>query len=830
MFFDRSGYRNQKSKAAEKTTPNTPPPASTPAEFESSGKSESGHETGVPAACSRDSSAEGSNCSISSHNEQTQGRGTNVEHWSPEALHTHAHTVRSSNAVNEKTASRIESELRTVGSNTETVIRRRLVKTETASSGGLVSENSSILTLDSTRKSLESLGPVSTARETVVASISTGSTTESFSTFIPVETERSHSEQVSSSALSSVYSATAFGQADTMFHLAFGKKDADKLRFLVMIATSVAFLATFWMTFQVGDQQVGLTPSSPIIAIMGETGAGKSSFIKALGGLDENGQPPIVGHNLNSTTKSVSWYSAAVGRRGFYVLDTPGFDDSYMSDFEILESLTRELAQIYTAARPLTGIIYVHDVSKEKMGGTSYKSLQTFQKLVGDTSLKNVVLVTTHWRTFFYSAQEQREEELRRTFWASMIARGSGIVRHDGSRKSTLRIVQELLNRKPVTIKIVDEMVNDGMRFEQTEAGSTVKEGLDILGQKLDYNVQALNEEIYDLRTKQKQIEEAAALEKKMLEEQWKKSSQDQRGDVEKKMKILEARLAEQMRELNSQLLNIQKEKEGMQTHIDELKRANKVLQDKLDEREQNIKGGTNQKQNNENEPKERMKADQKLEQKPQAYDEEKSFLQSCRRVAMWFYGFADPMFVLGPWTDEAIRPFLYLVFAPILGIFCWFVGELKFSYMVLTILMILVEGALTNPAGVYRGKIPQVWLTILAAGGFALAGDAHSTIISSLLAMVWYGIPHGSLLFTAGATDVVFLAVLLLLVLIFAMNRMLGHPSARRSYEYEQLQQIQKKLQEGYPGSGELIDWDEVGRYMKSTHWQEYVKAKENT
>lgn len=63
----------------------------------------------------------------------------------------------------------------------------------------------------------------------------------------------------------------------------------------------VAVLGILLLVFSSGKGPVvGLT--SPIIAIMGETGAGKSSSIKALGGRDDSGAFPLVGHSLNSNT------------------------------------------------------------------------------------------------------------------------------------------------------------------------------------------------------------------------------------------------------------------------------------------------------------------------------------------------------------------------------------------------------------------------------------------------------------------------------------------------------------------------------------------------
>ncbi|KAF3938291.1 hypothetical protein ABW19_dt0207651 [Dactylella cylindrospora] len=359
------------------------------------------------------------------------------------------------------------------------------------------------------------------------------------------------------------------------------------------IGLLVILLAWFWIgSFPWSDRAMGLTPSSPIIALMGETGAGKSSFIKILGGRDENGQPPLVGHSLNSTTKAVTWYSAALGNRGFYLLDTPGFDDSFMSDFEILEGLTSELARIYKAERPINGVIYVHNISKKKMGGTSHQSLRTFQKLVGDRSLESVVLVTTHWPTFFKGEQIKREEELRKTFWASMLARGSNIMRHDGSKKSALKIVGDILKKKPVVMKIVDEMVNKKLKFADTEAGSLVAEGLHVLEGKLDVNMAALNDEISELKEEQKRILETAAAEKERLEKEMMSSTEQQKAEIAKLLEELKKKSEGQMEKLNQQLEHGNKEKRTLSDEIQQLRDANKKLQETIEKQNTSGSGG----------------------------------------------------------------------------------------------------------------------------------------------------------------------------------------------------------------------------------------------
>jgi hypothetical protein len=77
--------------------------------------------------------------------------------------------------------------------------------------------------------------------------------------------------------------------------------------------------------------------------------------------------------DLLSGTKNVSWYTTTVHGTPFSVLDTPKFDDIALSDSTILQDLATELASIYDSQRHLAGLIYLHDISKVRMGRVSYK-------------------------------------------------------------------------------------------------------------------------------------------------------------------------------------------------------------------------------------------------------------------------------------------------------------------------------------------------------------------------------------------------------------------------------------------------------------------------
>jgi hypothetical protein len=55
------------------------------------------------------------------------------------------------------------------------------------------------------------------------------------------------------------------------------------------------------------------------------------------------------------------------------LLDSPGFDDTTLSDSEILEAIATELTSIYQNNKSLNGLIFVYDISMFRLGGQSAK-------------------------------------------------------------------------------------------------------------------------------------------------------------------------------------------------------------------------------------------------------------------------------------------------------------------------------------------------------------------------------------------------------------------------------------------------------------------------
>ncbi|KAJ4317353.1 hypothetical protein N0V84_007410 [Fusarium piperis] len=226
-----------------------------------------------------------------------------------------------------------------------------------------------------------------------------------------------------------------------------------------------------------GDEN---TENLSLIAVMGVTGSGKSNFLRHLIGKGEE-KRPTVGHNLYSCTQKTEMYECRLGNKQVVFFDTPGFDDTYRGDADVLADVAQVLSSSYKNNLKLNGIIYLHRIKDERMTNALMRNLTMFRNLCGDAAFQNVVLVTTFWDELQDQAKgEGREQQLldRDEWWGYMAAKGSNTLRFQNTRESALEIVSKVIDLDIVTLQVQEEMVNKGLEVDQTTAGEALNSEL----------------------------------------------------------------------------------------------------------------------------------------------------------------------------------------------------------------------------------------------------------------------------------------------------------------------------------------------------------------
>jgi len=237
-------------------------------------------------------------------------------------------------------------------------------------------------------------------------------------------------------------------------------------------------------------------PSDVFIAVMGVTGAGKSTFISKctekevrIGNTLQacklcpillSPQEPQTDHSLG--TQEVTVFLCKLSEDvNVYLVDTPGFDDTDRSDTQILKEIASWLTASYSNSIKLHGIIYLHRITDPRMQGSAKRNLVMFKKLCGVDALKNVVLATTMWeglKTEESGIERERELSDRQEFWGYMLANGSQLHRHYNHRDSAISLIQSLtatrVAKPKVVLDIQSQMVDHGKDLSDTAAGQAL--------------------------------------------------------------------------------------------------------------------------------------------------------------------------------------------------------------------------------------------------------------------------------------------------------------------------------------------------------------------
>ncbi|KAH7128717.1 P-loop containing nucleoside triphosphate hydrolase protein [Dendryphion nanum] len=196
-----------------------------------------------------------------------------------------------------------------------------------------------------------------------------------------------------------------------------------------------------------GDELIEFyRPDDIVIAVMGISGCGKSTFVNLF-----SDYLLAVGHSLNSCTEIIQVVPCTLrSGKKIYLVDTPGFDDIYRSDADILREIANWLNTAHESRIKLTGIIYLHRIFDVRFGGGGIKNIRMFKKLCGENGPASVVLAITMWDFVPEEVKNSRKSEIQQqsVYWKQMMDHGSKVFSQDEGRTSAMRIIQYLISRQ----------------------------------------------------------------------------------------------------------------------------------------------------------------------------------------------------------------------------------------------------------------------------------------------------------------------------------------------------------------------------------------------
>ena len=177
-----------------------------------------------------------------------------------------------------------------------------------------------------------------------------------------------------------------------------------------------------------------------------------------------------------------------------HLIDSPGFDDGAIIDAEVLARIADYVNTNYLLKRRLAGVLYLHDITKGKVGGVAQRNIRMLEQMIGRTKFNNCTLVTTKWGCTNRPQDEEERENTLRTedkFFGNMLQNGrpdenARIRRFDPKTKKTaIDIITPYLKGK-FTPHLAEQMVSPRgpkLALGETEAGKVVSDSLAKLAQ-----------------------------------------------------------------------------------------------------------------------------------------------------------------------------------------------------------------------------------------------------------------------------------------------------------------------------------------------------------
>jgi hypothetical protein len=180
------------------------------------------------------------------------------------------------------------------------------------------------------------------------------------------------------------------------------------------------------------------------------------------------------------------------------MIDTPGFDDTYRTDADVLQDVATCLNMTYEANMKLTGLVYLHRIIDPRMTHGGMRNLAMFRKLCGIDPMKNVILATTFWGEVDSTLANNRERELQTNpdYWAEMIDEGARMAQFRNTKESALKLILKLLPKEKVSLDIQRQMCDQGLPLAKTHAGVALNAELEEIAKKHEEEMQKLKKEM----------------------------------------------------------------------------------------------------------------------------------------------------------------------------------------------------------------------------------------------------------------------------------------------------------------------------------------------
>ncbi|KAG8767629.1 hypothetical protein FRC12_006137 [Ceratobasidium sp. 428] len=231
-------------------------------------------------------------------------------------------------------------------------------------------------------------------------------------------------------------------------------------------------------------------------SVFGCTGVGKSTFVN-----DASRAELDVGHGLASQTKEIQTSPVfQVDGRNVQLYDTPGFDDTMLTDTQILTKFAEFLEGRYNTGKKINGLLYFHRITDNRMTGASVRSFDLFTKICGLPNMRNAMIVTNMWSDPADPEEMRRYEQLQANFFKSALDGGAKISQRGRIGPQSARaIIQAMVNLPPIELELQTQLAR-GLALDETEAGILVDQNLRVKLERQRQERKELEKELQEAR------------------------------------------------------------------------------------------------------------------------------------------------------------------------------------------------------------------------------------------------------------------------------------------------------------------------------------------
>jgi len=168
------------------------------------------------------------------------------------------------------------------------------------------------------------------------------------------------------------------------------------------------------------------------------------------------------------------------------------------SQTDILKEIAEFLGTTYKKGTILSGLIYMHRISENRVGGIARENFRLFSKICGEDAMRNVLIVTTMWEAIPEEVGARREEELtsKSLFFKDAVDHGARMVRHYNTAESARRTMRTCLDNTPRVLQMQHEVVDEHKQLPQTAAGMELQSELEKQAEQHRQRMQQLKEEL----------------------------------------------------------------------------------------------------------------------------------------------------------------------------------------------------------------------------------------------------------------------------------------------------------------------------------------------